>query len=39
MAKEKKDDRCWAQVGEDYCQEDAIAGDIYCEKHSEEFNS
>lgn len=30
---------CWAQVDEDYCEEEAEDGKEYCAKHEAEFNS
>ena len=31
---QKKDSRCWAQVGEDWCNNKAVKGD-YCKKHQD----
>lgn len=31
--------KCWAQVDEDYCEEEAEDGKEYCAKHEAEFNS
>jgi len=31
--KEKTDNRCWAQVGDDWCQEEVEDGETYCDEH------
>lgn len=33
----RKDKKCYAQVGDDWCNEDAEFGTIYCEKHCQDF--
>ena len=34
----RKDKGCWAQVGDDYCKNNAVFGSTYCQKHYDEFN-
>lgn len=34
---EKEKQRCWAQVGEDWCTKTAVKGSEYCSKHKKEF--